>query len=190
MSSLNVKKWLKLLGAVFVLSELTAVITGPPGNPTHPWEGFHGSIVDQASFLGLFTTQRWAAFFVYGLIVSGAAYVFRTQKQFITRVGGARRNVDVRKVFLFLLLVVHCSAFDLTLWYPQPAAKGMSEALPVGNGCIGAMVHGGVPTEHIQFNEHTIWTGQPHSYAHLGATNVLRDIRRLLQEMRNPVPYQ
>ena len=90
----------------------------------------------------------------------------------------------MRKVFLFLLLVVHCSAFDLTLWYPQPAAKGMSEALPVGNGCIGAMVHGGVPTEHIQFNEHTIWTGQPHSYAHLGATKSLPDIRRLLQEMR------
>jgi branched-chain amino acid transport system permease protein len=101
MSSLNVKKWLKLLGAVFVLSELTAVITGPPGNPTHPWEGFHGSIVDQASFLGLFTTQRWAAFFVYGLIVSGAAYVFRTQKQFITRVGGARRTVTTNKTVKF-----------------------------------------------------------------------------------------
>jgi branched-chain amino acid transport system permease protein len=97
MSSVNVKKWLKLLGAVFVLSELTAVITGPPGNPTHPWVGFHGSIVDQASFLGLFNIQRWIAFFVYGLIVSGVVYVFRTQKQFIAQVRTAQRTVTSNK---------------------------------------------------------------------------------------------
>ena len=97
MSSVNIKKWLKLLGAVFVLSELTAVITGPPGNPTHPWIGFHGSIADQASFLGLFNIQRWIAFFVYGLIVSGAVYVFRTQKQFIAQVRTAQRSVTSNK---------------------------------------------------------------------------------------------
>jgi len=97
MSSVNIKKWLKLLGAVFVLSELTAVITGPPGNPTHPWIGFHGSIADQASFLGLFNIQRWIAFFVYGLIVSGAVYVFRTQKQFIAQVRTAQRSITSNK---------------------------------------------------------------------------------------------
>ena len=71
----------------------------------------------------------------------------------------------------------------LCLWYRQPA-KVWEEALPVGNGHMGAMIFGGVPTEHIQFNEHTVWTGQPHSYAHEGAVQALPEIRRRLQEMR------
>ena len=71
----------------------------------------------------------------------------------------------------------------LCLWYRQPA-KQWDEALPVGNGIMGAMVYGGAPTEHIQFNEHTVWTGQPHSYAHTNAVATLPKIRALLQEMR------
>lgn len=70
---------------------------------------------------------------------------------------------------------------DWILWYDRPA-KDWSEALPVGNGIMGAMVFGGVPEEHIQFNEHTIWTGQPRSYAHPGAVKALPEIRRLLFE--------
>ncbi|MCX6898290.1 MAG: glycoside hydrolase family 95 protein [Verrucomicrobia bacterium] len=71
----------------------------------------------------------------------------------------------------------------LCLWYRQPATK-WEEALPVGNGHIGAMIYGGVLVEHIQFNEHTIWTGQPHSYAHKGAVKALPEMRRLLFEGR------
>jgi alpha-L-fucosidase 2 len=71
----------------------------------------------------------------------------------------------------------------LCLWYLQPAAA-WEEALPVGNGRLGAMVYGGWPNEHIQFNEHTLWTGQPRSYAHEGAVKVLPELRRLLQQMR------
>ena len=71
----------------------------------------------------------------------------------------------------------------LCLWYTRPA-KTWTEALPVGNGYMGAMVYGGVNTEHIQFNEGTVWTGQPHDYAHKGAVKYLPDIRRLLQEGR------
>ena len=63
-------------------------------------------------------------------------------------------------------------------------ANNWNEALPVGNGYMGAMVFGGVTTEHIQFNEHTVWTGQPHSYAHEGAVKFLPEIRRLLQDGR------
>jgi alpha-L-fucosidase 2 len=74
-------------------------------------------------------------------------------------------------------------ASPLVLWYRQPA-KGWEESLPIGNGHLGAMVYGGVPTEHVQFNEHTVWTGRPHSYAHPGAVKSLPEIRRLLQEMR------
>ena len=71
----------------------------------------------------------------------------------------------------------------LCLWYTRPA-KNWTEALPVGNGQMGAMVFGGVTTERIQFNEHTVWTGQPHDYAHAGAVKALPEIRRLLQEGR------
>ena len=74
-------------------------------------------------------------------------------------------------------------AAPLCLWYQQPA-KIWEEALPLGNGHLGAMVFGGVPTEHIQFNEHTIWTGQPHSYANQDAVKSLPEIRRLLFEGR------
>lgn len=71
----------------------------------------------------------------------------------------------------------------LTLWYQQ-AARQWEEALPLGNGHIGAMVFGSVPTERIQFNEHTVWTGKPHSYANAGAVKALPEMRRLLFEAR------
>jgi alpha-L-fucosidase 2 len=71
----------------------------------------------------------------------------------------------------------------LCLWYRRPAAQ-WEEAFPLGNGHIGAMVFGGVPTERIQFTEHTVWTGQPHSYAHPGAAKALPEMRRLLLEGR------
>ena len=47
----------------------------------------------------------------------------------------------------------------LTLWYKQPAKKWMTEALPIGNGSLGAMIFGGADTERIQFNEDSLWTG-------------------------------
>jgi len=70
-------------------------------------------------------------------------------------------------------------AGDLVLWYPRPAAK-WTEALPVGNGRFGAMVFGGVGEERIQFNDDTLWAGQPHDYAHKGAAKHLPAIRKLL----------
>ena len=45
-----------------------------------------------------------------------------------------------------------------TLWYDRPAQKWV-EALPVGNGRLGAMVFGGVEQEHLQFNEDSLWLG-------------------------------
>jgi alpha-L-fucosidase 2 len=66
-----------------------------------------------------------------------------------------------------------------TLWYNQPAQK-WTEALPIGNGRLGAMIFGGVPDERIQFNEDTLWTGQPHDYVRAGASNQLATIRQLL----------
>ena len=65
------------------------------------------------------------------------------------------------------------------LWYKQPAIK-WTDALPIGNGRIGAMIFGGVPDERIQFNEDTLWQGQPHDYARPSAREHLPEIRKLL----------
>ncbi|MFI6010234.1 glycosyl hydrolase family 95 catalytic domain-containing protein [Streptomyces sp. NPDC051243] len=49
------------------------------------------------------------------------------------------------------------------LWYEAPAADWEREALPVGNGALGAMVFGTLASERLQFNEKTLWTGGPGS---------------------------
>ena len=69
------------------------------------------------------------------------------------------------------------------LWYQQPS-KRWAEALPLGNGRLGAMIFGGVSDEHLQFNESTLWTGQPHEYQHEGAVKFLPEMRALLNEGR------
>jgi alpha-L-fucosidase 2 len=71
------------------------------------------------------------------------------------------------------------AAEPLTLWYRQPATEWV-EALPVGNGRLGAMVFGGLTEERIQFNESTLWIGEPRDYSHPGASNHLAAIRQLL----------
>ena len=88
---------------------------------------------------------------------------------------------------LFLVAAQDSPRRDWVLWYEKPAAqKGKTsawvEALPVGNGRLGAMVFGGVPEERLQLNEHTCWTGRPHAYHHEGASKVLPELRRLLAE--------
>ncbi len=65
------------------------------------------------------------------------------------------------------------------LWYSSPA-KQWVEALPIGNGRLGAMVFGGAAEERIQFNEDTLWTGQPQDYQHAGAADHLPKLRKLL----------
>lgn len=74
-----------------------------------------------------------------------------------------------------------CSAADPEheLFYNRPAEK-WTEALPLGNGRLGCMVFGGVAEARFQFNEDTLWTGEPHDYAHEGAVEHLAEIRRLL----------
>jgi len=67
------------------------------------------------------------------------------------------------------------------LWYSQPAKK-WTEALPIGNGRLGAMVFGGIEDERLQFNEDTLWTGKPHDYSHPGAAEYLPVVRKLLFE--------
>jgi alpha-L-fucosidase 2 len=48
---------------------------------------------------------------------------------------------------------------NLSLWYTSPATDWMTQALPIGNGRIGAMIFGGIGHERVQFNDKTLWTG-------------------------------
>ncbi|MAF09174.1 alpha-L-fucosidase [Candidatus Poribacteria bacterium] len=75
------------------------------------------------------------------------------------------------------------TTLDLTLRYDDDADEWV-EALPIGNGRLGAMVFGRTATERVQFNEDTVWAGEPHDYAHEGAAAHLPEIRRLLREGR------
>jgi len=86
--------------------------------------------------------------------------------------------------FLAVSMLVHFPAWGaenppVRLWFAKPAEK-WTDALPIGNGRLGAMVFGGVFDERIQFNEDTLWKGQPHDYVRAGASNHLAEIRGLL----------
>ena len=66
-----------------------------------------------------------------------------------------------------------------SLWYRQPAAT-WNEALPLGNGRLGAMVFGGVPEECIQLNEGTLWAGGPYDPSRPVARDALPEAQRLI----------
>jgi len=70
---------------------------------------------------------------------------------------------------------------DLRLWYSKPATV-WNEALPVGNGRLGAMVFGAPQEDRLQLNEDTLWTGGPHDYNRPEAYKHLPEIRRLILE--------
>ena len=70
------------------------------------------------------------------------------------------------------------------LWYRQPATK-WTEALPIGNGRLGAMVHGGTSQERLQLNEDTLWSGEPRDLQNYEAIRYLDEIRNLLLAGKN-----
>ena len=97
------------------------------------------------------------------------------------------KNLNILFPLLLIVSQFSCTTVEiqkelnpaLVLWYDKPA-NGWTEALPVGNGRLGAMIYGGNATDTIQFNEETLWSGQPHDYAHPGASQYLGKIRNLL----------
>lgn len=68
---------------------------------------------------------------------------------------------------------------DMVLWYRQPATSWL-QAMPLGNGMIGAMVFGGVPQERIALNESSFWSGRPHNYDDTNAFQYFPKIRDLV----------
>ncbi len=67
----------------------------------------------------------------------------------------------------------------LRLWYDKPAAK-WTDALPLGNGRLGAMIFGGVTHERIALNEDTLWSGVPRDSNNSAALDMLPQVRAAL----------
>lgn len=70
-------------------------------------------------------------------------------------------------------------ASNLLLWFDSPAEK-FTQALPLGNGRLGAMVFGGISEEKIILNESSLWSGSPQDADRSDASSYLPEIRRLL----------
>ena len=70
-----------------------------------------------------------------------------------------------------------------TLWYKQPA-HSWNEALPLGNGRIGAMVWSGIGQERFSLNEETVWSGHPDSCGGQFDMETVGRIRELVAERR------
>jgi alpha-L-fucosidase 2 len=78
-----------------------------------------------------------------------------------------------------LSIGARASDHDFKLTFDKPATK-WTEAVPLGNGRIGAMVFGGAEDERLQINESTLWGGGPHDYTNPDAYTHLNDIRQLI----------
>src|SRR5690349_21173975 len=100
-------------------------------------------------------------------------------------------NLSKSLSWIVSAIVAACSAIGmaaepagenpLVLWYDKPAVKWV-EALPVGNGRLGAMIFGGVNQERLQLNEGTLWAGGPYDPVNPEAKETLPQIRQLINE--------
>src|SRR5438045_5904952 len=93
----------------------------------------------------------------------------------------------MKKLVLPFLLFITTISFSQTqprlkLWYKQPSGNTWENALPIGNGRLGAMIYGNVEMETIQLNEHTVWSGSPNRNDDPLALDSLSVIRQLIFE--------
>src|SRR4030095_16875599 len=90
----------------------------------------------------------------------------------------------MKKALWFFFLFCNSVSFSqnraLKLWYNHPSGTTWENALPIGNGRLGAMVYGNVERETIQLNEHTVWSGSPNRNDNSDALASLPEIRTLI----------
>src|SRR5450432_96852 len=93
------------------------------------------------------------------------------------------RRAIIQLFAVLLLLSTSCFAQQdsgLKLWYNKPSGDQWENALPIGNGRLGAMIYGNVDTETVQLNEHTLWSGSPNRNDNPLALDSLAEIRNLI----------
>src|ERR1044072_4958922 len=95
-----------------------------------------------------------------------------TRREFFLASGVAAASVSLAKAF---------RDESLVLWYDKPAAE-WTEALPIGNGRLGAMIFGGTASEQLQLNEDTLYAGSPYDPNNPEALKALPEARRLIFE--------
>ncbi|SDF03206.1 alpha-L-fucosidase 2 [Pricia antarctica] len=83
-------------------------------------------------------------------------------------------------IFFIPFLFFGQQSRDLKLWFDEPSGEVWENALPLGNGRIGAMVYGNVGTEIFQLNEHTVWSGSPNRNDNPDALEALPKVRKLI----------
>lgn len=93
----------------------------------------------------------------------------------------------MKKLYVAFLIstVTNCYSQQksfLKLWYNQPSGNTWENALPIGNGRLGAMIYGNVAKEIIQLNEHTVWSGSPNRNDNPEALAALPEIRKMIFE--------
>ncbi len=79
---------------------------------------------------------------------------------------------------------------ETTLWYRHPAGDEWDCALPIGNGRLGAMVFGNVPSERLQLNEETVWDGYERDCTNADARAALEKVRELLFAGKNAEAFE
>lgn len=94
----------------------------------------------------------------------------------------------MKQIFSFLLFIATAGYSQnkqaLKLWYNKPSGRTWENALPIGNGRLGAMVYGNVEKETIQLNEHTVWSGSPNRNDNPVSLDSLPVIRKLIFDGR------
>ena len=96
-------------------------------------------------------------------------------------------------IWLGLALAPASGADDLALWYRQPAKSPMNEALPIGNGRLGALVFGAPDRERLSVTEDSLWTGDENpsgNYDSMGAYQVLGNVYIVLPGHTNTSAYR
>jgi len=90
-----------------------------------------------------------------------------------------KKNLFLSSIFISVI----CFAQDnqqLKLWYNKPSGTTWENALPIGNGKLGAMIYGNVDTETVQLNECTVWSGSPNRNDNDLCLDSLAEIRQLI----------
>src|ERR1700752_4650454 len=100
-----------------------------------------------------------------------------TRRRFLTDVSVATAALP----FASQILNAAVDEQSLLLWYDKPASE-WTEALPVGNGRLGAMIFGGPANEQLQLNEDTLYAGSPYDPNNPEALHALPEARRLIFE--------
>src|SRR4051812_46976604 len=99
--------------------------------------------------------------------------------------GTKNRHTIMKQIFTFSFLLAAIAINAQTknsfkLWYDKPSRDVWENALPIGNGRLGAMVYGNVEKEIIQLNEHTVWSGSPNRNDNTDALAALPELRQLI----------